>query len=125
VLNGRLDLLARRGRAQVVRDYKYASPTADGSARYADQLAAYQLALHAAGAPVVEAELVFLRGGTAVRPLPPIDPDAQTRALVEAGVALGAASARGAHDDFPKRPPGPAACRTLGCGYVRRCWGHA
>jgi ATP-dependent helicase/nuclease subunit A len=122
VLNGRLDLLARRGRAHVLRDYKYAAPPADATLRHGGQLGVYQLAVHAAGAPVVEAELVFLRGGTVVCPLPPIDVAAETRALVEAGIGLGAASAGGTAEDFPKQPPGPAACEALGCGYVRRCW---
>jgi ATP-dependent helicase/nuclease subunit A len=122
VLHGRLDLLARRGRAHVVRDYKYALPTPGSEARHAAQLGAYQLAVRAAGAAVVEAELVFLRGGPRVRPLPPLDPEAETAALVAAGTALGVASARGAVEAFPKAPPEPAACVRLGCGYVGRCW---
>jgi len=83
------------------------------------------LAVHAAGAPRVDAELVFLRGGPAVRALPPLDVGAEEAALVAAGSALGAALADGRPDAFPRRPPDAAACHALGCGYVRRCWAGA
>src|SRR5207244_1167315 len=71
-LHGRLDLLARRGPAHVVRDYKYARPAPAALESYAPQLGAYQLAVGAAGAAEVEAELVFLRGGPAVLRRPPL-----------------------------------------------------
>src|SRR3989442_1142755 len=70
-LHGRLDLLARRGPAHVVRDYKYARPTPASLESYAPQLGAYQLAVGAAGAAAVEAELGFLRGRPVVRRVPP------------------------------------------------------
>jgi len=124
-LRGRLDLLARRGPAHVVRDYKYARPTAASVERYAPQLGAYELAVGAAGAAAVETELVFLRGAPVVRRLPPVDARDEEAALVEAGVALGQALASGAMDAFPRRPEDPAACERLGCGYVGRCWGPA
>src|SRR5213594_3005596 len=122
-LHGRLDLLARRGPAHVVRDYKYARPTAASVERYAPQLGAYQLAVRESGAAEVEAELVFLRGGPVVRRLPPLDARREAAELVDAGVALGRGLASGAIDAFPRRPEAPAACERLGCGYVRRCWG--
>src|SRR5207247_1481222 len=87
-LRGRLDLLARRGPAHVVRDYKYARPTAASVERYAPQLGAYELAVGAAGAAAVETELVFLRGAPVVRRLPPVDARDEEAALVEAGAAL-------------------------------------
>jgi len=121
-LHGRLDLLARRGAVQIVRDYKYARPAPAAVEGYATQLGAYQLAVRAAGAAEVEAELVFLRGGPVVRRLPRIDVATEEAALVDAGIALGRALASGAIDVFPRRPEDPAACERLGCGYVRRCW---
>src|SRR5207249_2295384 len=78
----------------------------------------------AALAADVEAELVFLRGGTMVRPVPCLDAAREEAALVEAAARLGRALASGAPDAFPRTPPGPAACEALGCGYVRRCWGR-
>ena len=123
LLHGRIDLLARRGRAHVVRDYKYARPAATSVENYAAQLGAYQLAVRAAGAAAVEAELVFLRGGPVVQRLPPLDARREEGELVEAGVALGQALAAGAIDAFSRRPEDPGACERLGCGYVRRCWG--
>jgi len=122
-LHGRLDLLARRGPAHVVRDYKYARPAPASVESYAPQLGAYQLAVRESGAAEVEAELVFLRGGPVVRRLPPLDARREAAELVDAGVALGRGLASGAIDAFPRRPEAPAACERLGCGYVRRCWG--
>src|SRR5207253_1666096 len=81
------DLLARRGRAHVVRDYKYARPTPASVEGYAPQLGAYQLAVEAAGAAAVVAELVFLRGGPVVRRLPPLDARREVAALAGARVA--------------------------------------
>src|SRR5439155_10441907 len=125
LLHGRIDLLARRGRAHVVRDYKYARPAVTSVENYAAQLGSYQLAVRAAGAAAVEAELVVLRGGPVVRRLPPLDAAEEEAALVDAGVALGQALATGAPDAFPRRPEDPGACERLGCGYVQRCWGLA
>jgi hypothetical protein len=122
-LHGRLDLLARRGGALVVRDYKYARASAEALARHAPQLGAYRLAVHAVTGGEVEGEILFLRGGPAVRPLPALEPAAEAASLVEAGVALGAARAAGDPEAFARRPPAPEACEALGCGYVRRCWG--
>jgi len=119
-LQGRIDVLGRRGGVPLVRDYKYATPNDAAVAAYADQLAAYRLAVAADAA----GELFFLRDGPAVRPLPPLDAEAQMEALVEAGVALGAARASGDPGAFPKRPPARPVCEQLGCGYVRRCWGR-
>ena len=101
-----------------MRDYKYAQPSAAAVVAHADQLAAYRLAI----APDAAGELVFLRGGPAVRALPPLDVEGQVEALVDAGVALGAAMASGEPSAFPKRPPSAVVCARLGCGYVRRCW---
>ena len=117
-LQGRIDVLARRGGRLLVRDYKYAQPSHAAVVAHADQLAAYRLAI----APDAAGELVFLRGGPAVRALPPLDVEGQVEALVDAGVALGAAMASGEPSAFPKRPPSAVVCARLGCGYVRRCW---
>jgi ATP-dependent helicase/nuclease subunit A len=125
VLDGRIDLLVRRAGTLVVRDWKYAARSAEALARYGDQLAAYRLAVAAAGTPAVESELVFLRGGPAVVPVRGSDPDAEAEAVVAAGIALGEAARGGTADDHPRRPPGPAACERLGCGWVRLCWGAA
>ena len=119
-LQGRIDVLGRRGSVPLVRDYKYATPSDAAVAAYADQLAAYRLAVAADAA----GELVFLRDGPAVRTLPPLDAEAQVEALVEAGVALGAARASGDAGAFPKRPPARSVCEQLGCGYAGRCWGR-
>ena len=122
-LHGRIDVLGRRGRTHVVRDYKYARPKPASVENHAPQLAAYRLAVLAARGGPVDAELVFLRGGTVVRRLPPLDAAAEEAALVRAGAALNASLAAGTVADFPRAPPAPAACEALGCGYVRRCWG--
>jgi RecB family exonuclease len=123
-LEGRIDLLARRDDALIVRDYKYATPSPDAVVRHGPQLAAYRLAVADAGGPAA-GELVFLRGRTEVVPLPALDRTVEERATVEAAVALGVAQARGDVDAFPRRPPGPQACAALGCGYVRWCWSAA
>jgi hypothetical protein len=119
-LHGRIDLLGRRDGTLVVRDYKYARPAAAALEAYGAQLGAYRLAAGGAG---VEAEIVFLRGGTEVRRLPALDAEHEARTLVEAADALGAAVAVAGPTGFPQGPASPAVCATLGCGYVRRCWG--
>jgi ATP-dependent helicase/nuclease subunit A len=121
-VHGRLDVLARRAGRHVVRDYKYARPAPASVAGYGAQLAAYRLAVHAAGADVVEAELVFVRGSTTVASLPPLDRAAEEDALVTAADALARALAAAHVEAFPRRPSAPEACAALGCGYVRRCW---
>jgi ATP-dependent helicase/nuclease subunit A len=122
VLGGRIDLLVRRAETLVVRDYKYAARSPEALVRYGDQLAAYRLAVATAGAARVEGELVFLRGGPAIVPVPASDLAAEAAAVVAAGVALGEAARGGTADDYPRRPAGPAECERLGCGWVRRCW---
>jgi ATP-dependent helicase/nuclease subunit A len=123
-LQGRLDVLARRAGRWLVRDFKYATPSDAAVVQYGAQLGAYQLAVHAAGAEGVDAELIFLRGGTAVRPLPVIDAAAEEAALIETGTRLGAALAENVPEAFPKRPEARGECEALGCGYVDRCWGR-
>jgi len=123
-LHGRLDVLARRAGRHVVRDFKYATPSDTAVAQYGAQLGAYQLAVLAAGAAHADGELVFLRGGTTVRPLPAIDRAAEEETLVRAGAALGQALAENGREAFPKTPDTPRVCEALGCGYVRRCWGR-
>ncbi len=124
LLQGRIDLLARRGDRPVVRDYKYAHDHAAGRLQYGPQLDAYRLAVALAeGCDDVGAEIVFLRDGPVVHALPRFDPAAETAALVDASDELAAALAgRGGRERFPRRPPGPDACRALGCAYVGRCW---
>jgi ATP-dependent exoDNAse (exonuclease V) beta subunit len=122
-LEGRIDLLVRRRGALVVRDYKYTAPSAEAVAQHAAQLVAYRLAVAGPGEAAADGELVFLRGGPAVVPLPAVDRMREEATTVEAALALGAAQARADADAFPRRPPGPAACEALGCGYVRWCWG--
>src|SRR5439155_26159679 len=122
-LHGRIDLLARRNGSYVVRDYKYARPTGAAVESYAAQLAAYRLAVLAAGGEQVEAELAFLRGGTVLRALPALDAAAEEVTLLRTATELGQSIASGAIEAFPRLPTDPAACTALGCGYVRRCWG--
>jgi hypothetical protein len=124
-LHGRLDVLARRAGRHVVRDFKYAAPSDGAVAQYGAQLGAYQLAVLSAGAAHADGELVFLRGGASVRPLPAIDAAAEEDALVRAGAALGDALAEGTPAAFPKTPETPRVCEALGCGYVGRCWGRS
>ncbi|HYR97116.1 MAG TPA: PD-(D/E)XK nuclease family protein, partial [Candidatus Binatus sp.] len=124
-LHGRIDILGRRGAAHVIRDYKYARAGPASVENHAPQLAAYRLAVLAAGATSADAELVFLRGGTVVRPLPLLDAAAEEAALVRAGAQLGTSLATGTIAAFPRTPAEPALCEALGCGYVRRCWGGA
>ena len=124
-LEGRIDLVARRDGVVLVRDYKYTPPSEAAALHHAAQLAPYRLALVAAGEGRVDAEVVFLRGGVVRRALPPLDPAATEAALVLAADDLAAATAAGERDAFPKKPPGPEACRALRCGYVVRCWGPA
>jgi ATP-dependent helicase/nuclease subunit A len=119
-LHGRIDLLGRRGATAVVRDYKYARPASTSLESYGAQLGAYRLA---AGGAQVEAELVFLRGGTTVQKLPAFDAVAEEETLVRAADGLARAVAAGGFSAFPRRPGSPAVCEALGCGYVRRCWG--
>src|SRR5207248_7939615 len=71
-LHGRMDVIGRRCAVPVVRDFKYAAPSAAAVASYVPQLAAYRLALTSGSGTPADAELVFLRGGTAIRALPPI-----------------------------------------------------
>ncbi|HJQ83293.1 MAG TPA: UvrD-helicase domain-containing protein [Candidatus Binatia bacterium] len=123
-LHGRIDLVGRRAGARVVRDFKYARPTDAALEGYGAQLAAYRLALQLAEEGPVDAEVAFLRGGTVVRRLAPRDTGAEEVALVQAGAALGRALAAGAGEAFPRQPPSAEVCTTLGCGYVRRCWGR-
>ena len=121
-LHGRIDVIARRNGSWVVRDYKYARVSDAAVESYAAQLAAYRLAVSAAERVDVEAELVFVRGGSAVRRVAPADATGEEAALVRAAMQLWHALSSGAVAAFPRRPPAPAACETLGCGYVRRCW---
>ena len=121
-LHGRMDVVGRRGALPVVRDFKYAAASAAGVASYVSQLAAYRLAAAPAPDTPADAELVFLRGGTTIRPLPPIDAAAEEAAFVAAADGLAASLADGTMAGFPRTPPDPAACEALGCGYVRRCW---
>ena len=109
----------------MIRDYKYARAGPASVENHAPQLAAYRLAVLAAGATAADAELVFLRGGTVVRPLPLLDAAAEEAALVRAGAQLGTSLATGTIAAFPRTPAEPALCEALGCGYVRRCWGGA
>ena len=108
----------------MVRDFKYAAPSDAAIAQYGPQLGAYQLAVLAAGADAVDAELVFLRGGTSVRALAAIDPASEEAALVESAGILGRTLADGTPDAFAKGPETRRVCETLGCGYVGRCWGR-
>jgi ATP-dependent helicase/nuclease subunit A len=124
-LHGRLDVLARRGRRWVVRDFKYAKPNDAAAAQYGAQLGAYQLAVRALGADEVDAELVFLRGGTTVRPLPAIDATIEEETLVQSGALLARALAENTPEAFGKKPEARSVCEALGCGYVGRCWGRA
>jgi ATP-dependent helicase/nuclease subunit A len=124
-LHGRLDVLARRAGRHLVRDFKYARPSDAAADQYGAQLGAYRLAVRAAGAAAVDAELVFLRGGTTVRALLDIDPALEEKTLVERGVRLGHALAENTPAAFPRKPDDRTVCEALGCGYVVRCWGRA
>jgi ATP-dependent helicase/nuclease subunit A len=123
-LQGRIDVLARRERAVVVRDYKYGRPSAGAAERHGAQLGAYGLAAATLGGARVEVELVFLRDGPVVWPLAALDARREEETLVRAGRELAQALARGDLEAFPRRPPAPLACEALGCGYVGRCWGR-
>jgi ATP-dependent helicase/nuclease subunit A len=123
-LHGRLDVLVRRAGRYVVRDFKYARPGDGAAAQYGAQLGAYRLAILAAGVESADAELVFLRGGTTIRPLSAIDAAAEEAALVESGAMLGRALADDTPEAFARKPETPSVCEMLGCGYVRRCWGR-
>jgi ATP-dependent helicase/nuclease subunit A len=122
-LHGRIDVVARRAGRVVVRDYKYARPAGGAIVAHAPQLGAYRLAVGASAGSPVDGEIVFLRGGPAIRPLPPFDAEAEAGALLDAGDGLARATALGTIDAFPRLPESPDACTALGCGYVRRCWG--
>lgn len=121
LLEGRIDVVARRGDEIVVRDYKYAPASAAGAATYAAQLGSYALAVPRGQTPVAT-EVVFLRGGPVVWPLTKVDPAGEEAAILSAADALAAARAAGTIEAHPRRPPDPAVCRELGCGYVRVCW---
>jgi hypothetical protein len=123
-LHGRIDVLGQRGGVPVIRDYKYARPGPSAVEHHGPQLGAYRLAALTGRGVAADAELVFLRDGTVVRRLPPLDAAAEEDALVRAGGALGASLAAGTMAAFPQRPESPVACDVLGCGYVGRCWGR-
>ncbi len=119
-VRGQIDLIAHAGDRLIVRDYKYA--TAADARRYQLQMECYALAAMTAldGAPVV-AQIVALRENPEVIDVPLPAPDTIRVRLGALGEQL--AVARRDHT-YPREPPDAAACRTLGCGYVARCWGH-
>jgi ATP-dependent exoDNAse (exonuclease V) beta subunit len=122
VLHGRIDVLGRRAGAFVVQDYKYAEATAARVVEYADQLAAYRVAVARLTDAPVGGEILFLRGSPCFVSLAPLDVPRAEAELLDAGRALGAVLGRRDADAFPRRPAAPEACRALGCGFVRRCW---
>lgn len=123
VLQGRIDVLARRGGRPVVQDYKYADASAGRAREYGDQLAAYRLAVARTEGGEVDGELVFLRGRPTVVPLGPLDPGATEAAIVAAGEALAAVAGARHVEAFPRGPAEPEVCVVLECPWLRRCWG--
>jgi RecB family exonuclease len=124
VLHGRIDVVARRRGGLVVQDYKYAHASPARVAEYAEQLAAYRLAVARATGDAVAGEIVFVRGTPEIVALPPLDAEQVEADLLAAGRALGAVAGRRDGAAYPRRPSAPDVCRGLGCGYVRRCWGR-
>jgi hypothetical protein len=122
VLHGRIDVLARRGGALVVQDYKYAEPSAAAAAEYGEQLAAYRLAVRRRTGEEVAGELVFVRGAPRIVALPPLDAARMEAALLAAGRGLAAVAGRRDLEAYPRGPESPDACERLGCELVRRCW---
>jgi hypothetical protein len=123
VLHGRIDVLARRRGALVVQDFKYAQASPARVADYADQLAAYRLAVGRQTGDEVAGEIVFVRGTPEIVALPRLDAARVEAELLAAGRALGAVAGRRDGAAFPRGPEAPEVCRGLGCGYLRRCWG--
>jgi ATP-dependent helicase/nuclease subunit A len=124
VLSGRIDVLARRQGALVVQDYKYAEASEARTAEYAAQLAPYRTAVARLTGEPVAGEIVFVRGTPRLVALPPLDAARTEAGLLEAGRALGLVVGERDPAAFPRRPTDPAACRALGCGFVRRCFGR-
>ena len=124
VLHGRIDVLARRCGALVVQDYKYAEASGARTAEYAPQLDPYRLAVARLTGEPVAGEIVFVRGTPRLVPLPPLDARRTEAALLDTGRALALVVGERDAEAFPRRPTDPAECRALGCGFVRRCFGH-
>jgi len=119
LLRGQIDALLLEPDAATVVDYKLSQ--ARDPARYAAQLDAYALAARELlqGALPVRTGIVFLRSKGA--PFAPRDPAAaeKTRAqLLQAARAIADGRRTGS---WPKIPPDH--CRSIGCGFVRRCHG--
>jgi hypothetical protein len=102
----------------VVRDYKYARVAE--APRYQVQMECYALAIaeRFPGVALV-AEIVALRDGPVTIAIALPEPAAIRARLARLSEELIAAAP---DRDYPKRPANAAACRELGCGYVRRCW---
>ena len=120
-VRGQIDLIAHAGDTLIVRDYKYS--TAADALRYQIQMECYALAAadrvrRRAGR---RANRRFARQSRANR-----CPAPGRRKRFGLGSALWASSlrSRAVTMTYPRKPPNAAACHTLGCGYVARCWGH-
>ncbi|MFZ0889916.1 MAG: PD-(D/E)XK nuclease family protein, partial [Candidatus Binataceae bacterium] len=120
-VRGRIDVIVERDGRLVVRDYKYARGDQTEPQTYRVQMECYALAAQSEypGRPV-DAELIFIRDRVSVARLPIADAEEIRNKLA----ALGRAALAAARTDrYPIKPTGPEACRRLGCGYIRRCWG--
>jgi ATP-dependent exoDNAse (exonuclease V) beta subunit len=119
-VRGQIDAIERARGALIVRDYKYARTSDGAEDQYRVQMECYALAAAQAWPDhAVAAEIVFLRGRSAVAPirLPPLEEiAAQLSAL---GASILAAQRTG---QFARKPPVPSTCRKLRCGYISRCW---
>lgn len=102
----------------VVRDYKY-STVAEASL-YQVQMEAYALAVATAYPDFeVAAEIIALRGGTAISPVALPDVEAMRDRIATLGDDLYASNKA---LNYPIRPPTSIACRSLRCEFVDRCW---
>jgi ATP-dependent helicase/nuclease subunit A len=123
-VRGRIDLLAEADGALIVRDYKYARFSVDSDAeQYRLQMECYALAAaQAYDGRSVRAELIFIRGECTPVALDLPAPETIRTRLVSIGREMTVAART---SQYAMKPPSADVCRSLGCGYIRRCWGGA
>lgn len=119
-VRGQIDVLLEDRGGWVVRDYKYARPSAQDITDYRVQMECYALAASSGYGPrQVRAELVFLREQPQTVEVPLSESQGTRASLLALGRAMLEAE-RG--QEYPKKPSGADECRHLGCGYIGRCW---
>jgi ATP-dependent exoDNAse (exonuclease V) beta subunit len=119
-VRGQIDAIEQTRGVLIVRDYKYARASDGAEDQYRVQMECYALAAAQTWPDhPVAAEIVYLRGRSAVAPINLPQPDEIAARLSVLGASILAARRTG---EFISKPPDPSACRKLRCGYISRCW---